>query len=156
MVVSRMLCMGDHNCWMVLPPTQEYLLSLCIPAFLYLLCHSFTGLPPVVLRRVIEILTYLATNHPAVANLLFYFDPSSVVESASPNYTETKKDKYKEKNVEGVSVNPSGSSLQGDVPLILFLKLLNRPLSLQSIAHLDQVDMWILIESNLSSALGVA
>ncbi|RVW50069.1 E3 ubiquitin-protein ligase UPL1 [Vitis vinifera] len=102
--------------------------------------HSFTGLPPVVLRRVIEILTYLATNHPVVANLLFYFDPSSVVESSSPKYTETKKDKCKEKIVEGgVSPNPSGSSQQGDVPLILFLKLLDRPISLQSIAHLDQV-----------------
>lgn len=98
------------------------------------------GLPPVVLRRVIEILTYLATNHPVVANLLFYFDPSSVVESSSPKYTETKKDKCKEKIVEGgVSPNPSGSSQQGDVPLILFLKLLDRPISLQSIAHLDQV-----------------
>lgn len=115
---------------------------LCFTVFLYLLGHSFTGLPPVVLRRVIEILTYLATNHPVVANLLFYFDPSSVVESSSPKYTETKKDKCKEKIVEGgVSPNPSGSSQQGDVPLILFLKLLDRPISLQSIAHLDQVQV---------------
>lgn len=95
-----------------------------------------------VLRRVIEILTYLATNHPAVANLLFYFELSSVVEPSSTKCTETKKDKCKEKIVEGgVPLNPSGSSKQGDVPLILFLKLLDRPLSLQSIAHLDQVQV---------------
>ncbi|KAG7953992.1 hypothetical protein I3843_12G138000 [Carya illinoinensis] len=97
------------------------------------------GLPPLVLRRTFEIFTYLATNHHAVANALFYFDPSLVPESLSPICMEAKKDKGKEKIVEGLSSIPLGSSLDGDIPLILFLKLLNRPLFLRSTAHLEQV-----------------
>ncbi|KAK4575710.1 hypothetical protein RGQ29_026607 [Quercus rubra] len=98
------------------------------------------GLPPLVLRRIFEILTYLATNHTAVANMLFYFDPSLVPEPLSPICMETKKDKGKEKIVEGgLSPKLLGNSLDGDVPLILFLKLLNRPLFLRSNAHLEQV-----------------
>lgn len=97
------------------------------------------GLPPLVLRRVLEILTYLATNHSAVANILFYFDQSVVPESSSPKHSETKNDKGKEKIVDGASSNSLGISSKGDVPLILFLKLLNRPLFLRSIAHLEQV-----------------
>ncbi|XP_040986368.1 E3 ubiquitin-protein ligase UPL1-like isoform X1 [Juglans microcarpa x Juglans regia] len=97
------------------------------------------GLPPLVLRRTFEIFTYLATNHSAVANMLFYFDPSLVPEHLSPICTEAKKDKGKEKIVEGLSSMPLWSSLDGDTPLILFLKLLNRPLFLRSTAHLEQV-----------------
>ena len=100
---------------------------------------SFTGLPPLVLRRILEILTYLATNHSAVANILFYFDPLLIPESSNPNFLETKKDKGKEKIVEGDLSNPVQSHHEGDVPLILLLKLLNQPLFLRSIAHLEQV-----------------
>jgi hypothetical protein len=53
---------------------------------------------------------------------------------------ESKKDKGKEKIVEG-GFAPLGNSLDVDVPLILFLKLLNRPLFLRSTAHLEQVDL---------------
>ncbi|KAL5974363.1 E3 ubiquitin-protein ligase upl1 [Asimina triloba] len=98
------------------------------------------GLPPLVSRRVLEILTYLATNHLAVANILFYFEPPSDLESRSPGHSEAKKEKGKEKIGEGM---PSSSSIdvpqKGYVPLILFLKLLNRSLFLRSNAHLEQV-----------------
>ncbi|KAM7466704.1 hypothetical protein LguiB_014266 [Lonicera macranthoides] len=97
------------------------------------------GLPPLVLRRILEILTYLATNHSAVANILFYFDPLLIPESSNPNFLETKKDKGKEKIVEGDLSNPVQCHHEGDVPLILLLKLLNQPLFLRSIAHLEQV-----------------
>ncbi|XP_059440839.1 E3 ubiquitin-protein ligase UPL1 isoform X2 [Corylus avellana] len=98
------------------------------------------GLPPLVLRRTFEIMTYLATNHSAVANMLFYFDPVLVPEPLSPICIESKKDKGKEKIVEGgFASKPLGNSLDGDVPLILLLKLLNRPLFLRSTAHLEQV-----------------
>ncbi|XP_007020477.2 PREDICTED: E3 ubiquitin-protein ligase UPL1 [Theobroma cacao] len=99
----------------------------------------FDGLPPLVLRRVLEILTYLATNHSAVANMLFYFDPSILSEPLSPKYSETKKDKGKEKIMDGDASKTLGNSQEGNVPLILFLKLLNRPLFLHSTAHLEQV-----------------
>ncbi|CAH1444286.1 unnamed protein product [Lactuca virosa] len=93
------------------------------------------GLPPLVLRRVLEILTYLATNHSSVANLLFYFDSSLVPDSLSLKYHDKKNDKGKEKVVEG----GGGSGSDGDIPILLFVKLLNQPLFLRSIAHLEQV-----------------
>ncbi|KAM7504309.1 hypothetical protein LguiB_003213 [Lonicera macranthoides] len=97
------------------------------------------GLPPLVLRRILEILTYLATNHSAVANILFYLDPLLIPESSNPIFLETKKDKGKEKIVEGDLSSPVQSHHEGDIPLILLLKLLNQPLFLRSIAHLEQV-----------------
>ncbi|KAK2967299.1 hypothetical protein RJ640_004865 [Escallonia rubra] len=98
------------------------------------------GLPPLVLRRILEILTYLSTNHSAVANLLFHCDPSLVPESSSLQYVENKKDKGKEKIVGGEDTSDTvGSSQEGDFPLILFLKLLTHPLFLRSVAHLEQV-----------------
>lgn len=100
---------------------------------------TFSGLPPLVLRRVLEILSYLATNHSAVANMLFYFDPSLVPESSSPKHSESTKDKGKAKVFEGGASVDSGDCQDGNVPLILFLKLLNRPLFLRSTSHLEQI-----------------
>ncbi|KAA8527075.1 hypothetical protein F0562_008696 [Nyssa sinensis] len=98
------------------------------------------GLPPLVLRRILEILTYLATSHSAVADILFHFDPSLVPESSNLRYSEIKKDKGKEKIGEGGDISNSlVNSQNGDVPLVLFLKLLSQPLLVRSIAHLEQV-----------------
>ncbi|XP_010675966.2 E3 ubiquitin-protein ligase UPL1 isoform X2 [Beta vulgaris subsp. vulgaris] len=97
------------------------------------------GLPPLVLRRVLEILNYLATNHSAVANILFYFEPSLLPESFQ-KFTESKKGKGKEKVGEiGLPQNSLGESEEGNIPLVLLLKLLNRPLFRRSIAHVEQV-----------------
>ncbi|XP_068643121.1 E3 ubiquitin-protein ligase UPL1-like isoform X2 [Aristolochia californica] len=96
--------------------------------------QQLDGLPPLVSRRILEILTYLATNHIAVANILFYFDapsPSECPNLAQSNDKEKGKEKMEEEMLE--------SSQKGDIPLILFLKLLNRPLFLRSSAHLEQV-----------------
>lgn len=111
---------------------------------LFLTCKfiALIGLPPLVLRRILEIMTYLATNHSAVANILFDFDRSLLRDSLGPKYLETQNDKGKEKIVEGKDLtNYVGSSQEGDIPLILFLKLLSRPLFLRSIAHLEQVGL---------------
>lgn len=98
----------------------------------------FSGLPPLVLRRVLEILTYLATNNSYVASLLFHFDFSLVPGSLNLKYHDTKNDKGKEKVVEeGDTSHPVGS--EGDIPILHFVKLLNQPLFLRSIAHLEQV-----------------
>ncbi|KAI7744151.1 hypothetical protein M8C21_033399 [Ambrosia artemisiifolia] len=96
------------------------------------------GLPPLVLRRVLEILTYLATNHSSVASLLFHFDSSLVPESLNLKYQDKKNDKGKEKVVEGGEISHPVES-EGDIPILLFVKLLNQPLFLRSIAHLEQV-----------------
>lgn len=97
-----------------------------------------------VLRRVLEILNYLATNHSAVANILFYFEPSLLPESFQ-KFTESKKGKGKEKVGEiGLPQNSLGESEEGNIPLVLLLKLLNRPLFRRSIAHVEQVGLMIL------------
>lgn len=88
---------------------------------------------------MLEILTYLSTNHSAVGDMLFYFDPTVVPEPKSPKDTEPK-GKGKEKILDGeASAETRGTLRDQDVPLALFLKLLNRPLFLRSTAHLEQV-----------------
>ncbi|GMH25044.1 hypothetical protein Nepgr_026887 [Nepenthes gracilis] len=99
----------------------------------------FHGVPPLVLRRVLEILTYLATNHSSVANMLFYFDPLLLSKASNQKILEAKNDKGKEKIKEGEAFSMLENSQEGNIPLILILKLLNRPLFLRSIAHLEQV-----------------
>ncbi|XP_058209928.1 E3 ubiquitin-protein ligase UPL1-like isoform X2 [Rhododendron vialii] len=97
------------------------------------------GLPPLVLRRVLEILTYLATNHSAVASILFHFDVSLVPEYSNPNHPEITKDKGKEK-IEGEDLSNLSLSIRRlDIPLILFLRLLSQPIFIRSSAHLEQV-----------------
>ncbi|CAD5316819.1 unnamed protein product [Arabidopsis thaliana] len=83
------------------------------------------GLPPLVFRRVLEVLTYLATNHSAVADMLFYFDSSLLSQLSSR--------KGKEK------VTHETDSRDLEIPLVVFLKLLNRPQLLQSTSHLALV-----------------
>ncbi|KAI3466413.1 hypothetical protein Pfo_023076 [Paulownia fortunei] len=101
------------------------------------LCY---GVPPLVLRRVLEILTYLATNHSGVASLLFHFEASNIPESANVNHSKGKNDKSKDKIIgEEHHLSLSGSSQNLDVPLLLLLKLLSQPLFLRSIGHLEQV-----------------
>lgn len=102
-----------------------------------------------VLRLVLEILNYLATNHSAVANTLFYFEPSLLPESFQ-KYAVNKKGKGKEKVGEGgVPPNSDQEYKEGGTPLILLLKLLNRPLFRRSIAHVEQVGLMIFITSIL-------
>ncbi|CAN0915763.1 E3 ubiquitin-protein ligase UPL1 [Linum grandiflorum] len=90
------------------------------------------GLPPLVVCRILEVFTYLATNHSSIANMLFYLDPSVVPDSLRVNSSKSVLDKGKGK------VEDGGGDTD-DVPLILFLKLLDRPLFFRSTAHLEQV-----------------
>uniref|UniRef100_A0A1J3I3S5 HECT-type E3 ubiquitin transferase n=2 Tax=Noccaea caerulescens TaxID=107243 RepID=A0A1J3I3S5_NOCCA len=90
------------------------------------------GLPPLVFRRVLEVLTYLATNHSAVADMLFYFDSSLLSQLSSPKPSVCE-GKGKEK------VTHVTDSRDLEIPLVVFLKLLNRPQLLQSTSHLALV-----------------
>lgn len=143
MVVNPMWFMGDLNWWMV-PAFLPMWLTLCCPFFMlarwfHVKVHLSTGLPPLVLRRVLEILTYLATHHSAVASILFHFDLSLVPDYSNSNHQEITKDKGKGK-VEGEDLsNLSLNFRRLDIPLILFLKLLSQPLFVRSSAHLEQV-----------------
>ena len=66
--------------------------------------------------------------------MLFFFDQSIISQALSAANMENKKDKGKEKIEEG------GVTQDGDSPLILFLKLLKRPLFLHSTSLLEQVE----------------
>lgn len=90
------------------------------------------------MRRVLEILTYLATNHSGVASLLFHFEDPNITGSASTNQLEADRGKN---IITGEEHRPSlsGSSQEVEIPLILLLRLLGQPLFLQSTAHLEQV-----------------
>ncbi|KAL3688671.1 hypothetical protein R1sor_014980 [Riccia sorocarpa] len=102
------------------------------------------GVPPLVSRRVLEILTYLARSHSLVASLLLYLEPLSPSASASETspakLPDAKKEKGKGKMIDGSG--PPEEPVQkprGEIPLILLLKLLNQPLYSRSSAHLEQV-----------------
>lgn len=83
-------------------------------------------------RRVLEVLTYLATNHSAVADMLFYFDSSLLSQMSSPKPSVCEgKGKAKVTHVT--------DSRDLEMPLVVFLKLLNRPQLLQSTSHLALV-----------------
>ncbi|BFI34167.1 E3 ubiquitin-protein ligase HUWE1 [Marchantia polymorpha subsp. ruderalis] len=103
------------------------------------------GVPPLVSRRVLEILTYLARSHSLVANLLLYLEPlslspSSTSESSAAKVHDAKKEKGKAKVVDGPAVHEEPEPKpKGEIPLILLLKLLNQPLYSRSSAHLEQV-----------------
>lgn len=101
-----------------------------------ILCvYSITGLPPQVLRQILEILTYLATNHSCVADILFYFNSARDLESLNTKIYDMN-DKGKEKFLEGEEIpQPVGLSMECHVPMLLFTKLLNH----RNIAHLEQV-----------------
>ncbi len=114
----------------------------------------FAGVPPLVSRRVLEILTYLARSLPIVNNVLLYMEP---VGRSSSDLSDTSPPKVMEKG-KGKLVDgfvPSGAAMQesrpkGEIPLILLLKLLNQPLYSRSSAHLEQVNATQFIKPGLS------
>ncbi|XP_024379829.1 E3 ubiquitin-protein ligase UPL1 isoform X3 [Physcomitrium patens] len=98
------------------------------------------GIPPLVSRRVLEILTYLARNHSVVANLLLYMEPLGQLGGASTEVSSHKgKEKGKAKVVEVSGDASEKRKMKGESPLVLLLKLLNQPLYSRNSAHLEQV-----------------
>ena len=92
----------------------------------------FIGAPPLVSRRVLETLTYLARNHPYVAKILlqFKFFRPTLRESESA---------YQDCGKAVMAVEHNLQS-EGYLSIALLLGLLNQPLYLRSIAHLEQVN----------------
>lgn len=94
-------------------------------------------------RRILETLTYLARNHPIVAKILLQFRlPFPSLQE--PEYID--QTRGKSVMVEGCEVD--GKQQQKEyISIMLLLSLLNQPLYLRSIAHLEQV-MFLLIDDN--------
>ncbi|EFJ18137.1 ubiquitin-protein ligase, UPL1 [Selaginella moellendorffii] len=91
------------------------------------------GIPPLVSRRVLEVLTHLARSHTSVAKSLLYLEqePSERGNEAA--------DKGKEKMYENPSSSTASDIQPKYIPIVLFLKLLDRPLYSRSSQHLEQV-----------------
>ncbi|KAM7259413.1 hypothetical protein ACFE04_015154 [Oxalis oulophora] len=119
---------GDHSN----ASEPLYRLYACQNNMLYSRPQCYDGIPPLVSRRVLETLTYLARNHPYVAKILLQFR----LPSAEPK----ERDQGRGKAVmlsddSGVDKNQR----EGYMSIALLLSLLNQPLYLRSIAHLEQL-----------------
>jgi len=87
--------------------------------------------PPLVSRRILETLTYLARNHPQVAKLFLHLElPYPLVESSDQGHGKAVL----------VMEEDQPEVEKGDFFIILLLNLLNQPLYLRSVAHLEQVN----------------
>nr|CAB3465798.1 unnamed protein product [Digitaria exilis] len=90
--------------------------------------QSSDGVPPLVSRRVLETLTYLARSHPNVAKLLLF------LEFPCPSRSNTEALDQRR----GKAVVEDGEE-QKAFALVLLLTLLNQPLYMRSVAHLEQL-----------------
>lgn len=83
-------------------------------------------------RRLLEVLTYLASNHPSVADLLVHFNPSASSNCLTLQHS-------RDISQESPLLDTKQPSSEGYTPILLFLKLLNKPLFLRSRVYLEQV-----------------
>ena len=108
------------------------------------------GVPPLVSRRVLETLTYLARNHPYVAKILLQFKVPQPRLHESENV-----DKARSKAVMIVEEDmiERNNNQEGSFSIALLMNLLSQPLYLRSIAHLEQVMIYSLYFDVLISFL---
>ena len=97
----------------------------------------FTGVPPLVSRRVLETLTFLAQNHPLVANLLLYLEQPVTHKPQRDQHMDRGKALMIDEESLSETLNKGSTS---NFPRVLLLKLLNQPLYSRSTAHLEQVN----------------
>ncbi|GMH04119.1 hypothetical protein Nepgr_005958 [Nepenthes gracilis] len=114
----------------------SYRLYGCQSHVMYSRPQLFDGVPPLVSRRVLETLTYLARNHPAVAKILVEFrlpvelyDESENLQHAHGKALMVVEDEYVKRR----------QHQEEKLSIALLLHLLNQPLYLRSIAHLEQL-----------------
>jgi len=89
-------------------------------------------------RRILEMLTYLARNHPYVAKILLQF------RLPLPALRETENtEQARGKAVMIAREDDRKQHEEGYISIALLLSLLNQPLYLRSIAHLEQVMLHI-------------
>ncbi|KAI3685937.1 hypothetical protein L1987_79606 [Smallanthus sonchifolius] len=106
----------------------SYRLYACQSHLMYSRPQSFDGVPPLVSRRVLETLTYLARNHKFVAKLLLQFRiqiPDQARGKAVMIFQDDEPEKHQYQ--------------EGLLAITLLLSLLKQPLYLRSIAHLEQL-----------------
>ncbi|OVA01819.1 Ubiquitin-associated domain/translation elongation factor EF-Ts [Macleaya cordata] len=114
----------------------SYRLYSCQSYVMYSRPQFLDGVPPLVSRRILETLTYLARNHPNVAKLLLQLElPRAPVRELHGS------DQARGKAVMVIEEDETGGQQhqKGDVSIVLLLSLLNLPLYLRSVAHLEQL-----------------
>nr|GEV63223.1 E3 ubiquitin-protein ligase UPL2-like [Tanacetum cinerariifolium] len=109
-------------------------LYACQSHVMYSRPQRYDGVPPLVSRRVLETLTYLARNHTFVAKLLLQFRFSPVAEQESQIF-----DQSRGKAIMIVQDNATEKQQEDLLAITMLLSLLNQPLYLRSIAHLEQL-----------------
>jgi hypothetical protein len=102
---------------------------------------DYTGVPPLLSRRVLETLTYLARNHLYVAKNLLQ-SRLSHPEIREPNNASDARGKAVMVVEDEVNIDESNG---GYISIAMLLGLLNQPLYLRSIAHLEQVMIWLVL-----------
>ncbi|XP_071741749.1 E3 ubiquitin-protein ligase UPL2-like [Rutidosis leptorrhynchoides] len=107
----------------------SYRLYACQSHVMYSRPQRFDGVPPLVSRRVLETLTYLARNHAFVAKLLLQFKFSPMESNVL--------DQTRGKNI--MVIQDNETEKQDLLAIGMLLSLLNQPLYLRSIAHLEQL-----------------
>ncbi|XP_021283908.1 E3 ubiquitin-protein ligase UPL2-like [Herrania umbratica] len=105
-----------------------YRLYGCQNNVMYSRPQHFDGVPPLVSRRVLETLTYLARNHPYVAKILLQFRLPLPTLQELRNIDQSR----------GKALMTE-EQREGYISIALLLSLLNQPLYLRSIAHLEQL-----------------
>ncbi|XP_022768487.1 E3 ubiquitin-protein ligase UPL2-like isoform X2 [Durio zibethinus] len=105
-----------------------YRLYGCQNNVIYSRPQNFDGVPPLVSRRVLEILTYLARNHPHFAKILLQFGLPLPTLQEPRNIDQSR----------GKALM-TDEQREGYISVALLLSLLNEPLYLRSIAHLEQL-----------------
>ncbi|MBA0693539.1 hypothetical protein Goari_003907, partial [Gossypium aridum] len=105
-----------------------YRLYGCQNNVMYSRPQRFDGIPPLVCRRVLETLTYLARNHPYVAKILLQFRLPLATLQEPRNIDQSR----------GKALMTEEQQ-EGFISVALLLSLLNQPLYLRSIAHLEQL-----------------
>ncbi|XP_074263735.1 nuclear pore complex protein NUP54-like [Silene latifolia] len=134
-ILMEMLMLNKHK-----TPNQPsdseplYRLYGCPSHVMYSRPQLVDGVPPLVSRRVLETLTYLARNHPYVAKIL--------LELRLPLPSDHKSENTDQVSGKAMMVVETKTSVtrEEDLPSIaLLLGLLNQPLYLRSIAHLEQL-----------------
>ncbi|XP_020690222.1 E3 ubiquitin-protein ligase UPL2 [Dendrobium catenatum] len=91
------------------------------------------GVPPLVSRRVLETLTFLARNHQYVAKLLLHHEVSGLGVSQVGTLNQGRGKAIMEED------KPEGMIGKGDFSIVVLLRLLNQPLYMRSVAHLEQL-----------------
>lgn len=133
-ILMEMLMLDDHKPSNQLNDVEpSYRLYACQSHVMYSRPQFVDGVPPLVSRRVLETLTYLARNHPYVAKILLELRLPQQFHSASENA-----DKVRGKAL--MIVENKNSDMHEEYhSAALLLGLLNQPLYLRSNAHLEQL-----------------